>query len=118
MRTTFEVMQAVKDGTEATEEELRYALHNVACWWGLYMLDIARGASEDPVSDKTRRGLKRAWESWHEGNKVPLDVRLKGSSLEPGISREESRDRFVKTTTDTAIRLAGALEQLRTGGKA
>lgn len=112
MRTTFEVMQAVKDGTEATDEELRYALHNVACWFNLHMFDFARAATEDPVSGKTKRGLQRAWESWQTGNKVPLDKRLKGSSMEPGISREASRDRFVIRTVDTATRFADVLTAL------
>lgn len=112
MRTTFEVMQAVKDGTEATDEELRYALHNLACWYSLYMFDFARAIEENPMSDKTRRGLKRAWEGWQEGNKVPLDVRLKGGSQEPGISRQESRDRFVSKTSEAAAKLANTLNAL------
>ncbi len=96
MRTTFEVMQAVQDGESATEEELRYAIRNLDCWWSLHMYDIERGATEDPITDKTKRGLKRAWENWHSGNKVPLDVRLKGSSAEPGIEREERMKRAVE----------------------
>jgi hypothetical protein len=112
VRTTFEVMQAVKDGTEATDEELRYALRNVECWYSLHMMDIARGATEEPVSDKTRRGLRRAWDNWQSGNKVPLDVRLKGSSMEPGISREERADRRSARTADAVVKFASALNSL------
>jgi hypothetical protein len=113
MRSTFEVMEAVKDGTEATEEELRYALHNVACWHALYMFDFARATTEDPLSDKTRRGLQRAWDTWQSGNKVPLDVRLKGSSQEPGISRDERMERGSAATADAAVKLLGALNDIR-----
>ena len=113
MRTTFEVMQAVQEGAPATEEELRYALRNVECWFSLHMFDIARGASEDPITDKTRRGLARAFENWHSGNKVPLDVRLKGSSMEPGISRDERMGRAAKQTSEVAVGLIDALNTLR-----
>lgn len=112
MRTTFEVMQAVKDGTEATEEELRYALHNVALWHNLMVFDLARAINENPMSDKTRRGLQRAWDNWKSGNEVPLDKRLKGSSHEPGISRQESHDRFLSKSVETGTKLFEALQSL------
>lgn len=114
MRTTFEVMEAVKNGTEATEEELRYALHNVACWHALYMFDFARATTENPLSDRTRRGLQRAWDTWQSGNKVPLDVRLKGSSQEPGISRDERMERASARTADAAVKFASVLTALAT----
>ena len=114
MRTTFEVMQAVQDGTPATEEELRYALRNVECWFYLHMMDIARGGIENPVSEKTRRGLTRAWENWHSGNKVPLDVRLNGTSSEPGLTREERMKRGSERTADFAVKLADTLTAVRT----
>jgi hypothetical protein len=106
MRTGLEVMKAVADGTPATEEELRYALHNVAVWHAMMVFDLARAINEDPVSAKTKRGLQRAWDSWNEGNKVPLDVRLKGGSYEPGVPKEELHERWLTHTTKTAVRLA------------
>lgn len=112
MRTTNEVVEAVRDGSPATEEELRYALHNVAVWHSMMVFDLARAITEDPMSAKTRRGLQRAWDSWKDGNDVPLDKRLKGTSHEPGISRDESIERFSKRTADTAVKLVGALTKM------
>lgn len=108
-KTTSEVIEAVHDGEPVTEIELRYAIQNMAIWHNLMMFDLARAITEEPLSAKTKRGLQRAWDSWREGNAVPLDKRLKGGSHEPGITREESRDRFVSHTTDTAMRLVKAL---------
>jgi hypothetical protein len=113
MRSTFDVMQAVKDGTEATEEELRYALHNVACWHALHLMDFAAAGMEGPLPDSARRGLQRAWTDWQNGNKVPLDKRLKGTSQEPGVPQGERLDRWVKHTSETAVRLASHLADLR-----
>ena len=113
MRTGNEIMKAVKDGTEATEEELRYALHNVATWYGQYMFDIARAITEDPITPKTKRGLQRAWDGWRERNTVDLDKWLRGSSFEPGISREEFVDRASKSTADAAVKLVGALKAIQ-----
>lgn len=118
MRTTFEVMEAAKDGGPATDEELRYALHNVACWYNLHMMHFARAATEEPLSDRTKLGLNRAFENWQSGNKVPLDKRLKGSSMEPGISRDESRERFVTKTSEAAVNLSAALSTLAATPKA
>lgn len=117
MRTAFEVMQAAKDGAPATEDELRYALHNVACWFNLHMFDFARAATEEPLSGRTKRGLERAWKNWHDGNNVPLDKRLKGSSMEPGLSRDESRERFVARTVETATKLTDTLTALSKAAK-
>lgn len=109
MRTGNEIMQAAKDGSPATEEELRYALHNVALWHSQYMFDIARAITEDPMSAKTKRGLQRAWDSWKERNSVDLDKWLRGSSFEPGISREEFVNRASKSTVDAAMKFVEAL---------
>lgn len=117
MRTTFEVMDAVRNGTEATDEELRYALHNVAIWHNRMVFDLARALNEDPLSAKTKRGLQRAWDSWGEGNKVPLDVRLKGGSFEPGVPREERTERFIQHTSAAAVKLAGTLTAMREAGQ-
>lgn len=114
MRTGNEVIKAAREGTEATEEELRYALHNLAIWYAQYMWDIARAIEEEPVTPKTKRGLKRAWESWQERNSVPLDSWLKGSSYEPGVSKEELHERFINKTSDTAMRLVEALNKAKT----
>lgn len=113
MRTGNEIMQAVKDGAEATEEELRYALHNVAIWYSQYMFDIARAITEDPITPKTKRGLKRAWDSWRERNTVDLDKWLRGSSFEPGISREEFVERASSSTADAAVKLIDALKAIQ-----
>jgi hypothetical protein len=114
-KTTFEVIDAVKDGGPVTEMELRYAVQNMSLLHNMYMFDLARAINENPISDKTKRGLQRAWDSWREGGQVPLDKRLKGGSYEPGITRDESRDRFVKHTSDTAVKLASALTSIRQG---
>lgn len=111
-KTTSEVIDAVHDGEPVRDEELRYAIQNMAIWHNLFTFDLARAITEDPISAKTRRGLQRAWDSWREGNAVPLDKRLKGGSHEPGIIREESRERFVGRTAETAIKLVGALSAL------
>lgn len=112
MRTTNEVMQAVKDGTECTDEELRYAVHNMALWHSQYMFDIARAITEDPVTPKTKRGLQRAWDSWRERNSVPLDKWLKGSSYEPGVPKEVLHERWLDKTSETAGKFVDALTAL------
>jgi|SRR5690606_21813845 len=113
MRTGNEIMQAAKDGSPATEEELRYALHNVALWHSQYMFDLARAITEDPITPKTKRGLQRAWDSWRERNSVDLDKWLRGSSFEPGISREEFIDRASSSTAETAVKLVSALAKIQ-----
>ena len=112
MKTTNEVIEAVKVGGECTEEELRYAVRNLSIWQNSAIFPIARAATEDPVSAATKRDMNRLYESARDGNNVPLDTRLKGGSYEPGISKEESRDRFASHTADTAMKLVGALKQL------
>lgn len=109
MRNTDEVIEAVRSGGECTEEELRYAVRNLSIWQNQAIFPIARAATEDPVSDRTRRDMNRLYESARDGNKVPLDTRLKGGSFEPGISREESTSRFVKHTSEAAMKLVAAL---------
>jgi hypothetical protein len=109
MKTTNEVIDAVRDGTECSEEELRYAVRNLSIWQNSAIFPIARAATENPVSERTKRDMNRLYESAQAGNKVPLDVRLKGGSFEPGLSKEERTDRFVSHTTDTAMKLVKAL---------
>lgn len=117
MRSTNEVLEAVADGTPATDEELRYALHNVALWHSLMVFDLARAITEDPMSAKTRRGLQRAWDNWREGNEVPLDQRLKGTSHEPGVPKEELHQRWLTTTSEAAVKLAQTLNDLSQNAK-
>lgn len=113
MKTTNEVIEAVKSGAECTDEELRYAVRNLSIWQNQAIFPIARAATEKPVSDRTQRDMNRLYESAKTGNNVPLDTRLKGGSFEPGISKEERTDRFVSHTTDTAMKLVSALNSLR-----
>lgn len=110
MRTTNEVIDAVRDGTECTDEELRYAVRNLSIWQNSAIFPIARAATEKPVSERTQRDMNRLYESAQAGNKVPLDVRLKGGSFEPGLSEDERRERFVGSTTETAMRFVAALQ--------
>lgn len=114
-KTTDEVIAAVRDGGEVTEMELRYAVRNLSIWQNGLVFPLARAATEEPVSAKTKRELQRAYDNMRTGNAVPLDVRLKGSSYEPGISKDERTNRFASATADTAVRLAGALNSLREG---
>lgn len=115
MRNTFEVMDAVQTGAPATELELRYALQNVRIWHARMVFDLARACTETPLSDKTKRGLQRAWDTWKSGNEVPLDRRLRGGSYEPGITREMSHERWLQHSTDTAMNLVDALNDLAKG---
>lgn len=110
-KTTNEVIDAVRDGSPCTEEELRYAVRNLSIWQNGVMFPLARAIVEAPMSDSTKRDLQRCWDNARDGNKVPLDTRLKGGSFEPGISKEESTERFVAHTTDTAMKLVGALRR-------
>jgi hypothetical protein len=109
MKSTNEVIEAVRDGTECSEEELRYAVRNLSIWQNSAIFPIARAATENPVSERTKRDMNRLYESAQAGNKVPLDVRLKGGSFEPGISDEERTDRFVKNTSETAMKFVRAI---------
>jgi hypothetical protein len=109
VKSTNEVIEAVRDGGECTEEELRYAVRNLSIWQNSAIFPIARAATESPVSERTKRDMNSLYESAQAGNKVPLDVRLKGGSFEPGISKDERTDRFVSHTTDTAMKLVQAL---------
>ena len=113
MKTTNEVIDAVRDGGECTEEELRYAVRNLSIWQNSAIFPIARAATEDPMSDRTRRDMNRLYENARNGNTVPLDVRLKGGSFEPGLSKDGRRDRFVAVTSETAVKLIDALNNLR-----
>ena len=112
MRNTDEVVEAVRVGGECSEEELRYAVRNLSIWQNSAIFPIARAATEDPVSDRTRRDMNRLYESARDGNKVPLDKRLRGGSFELGLSPDERRDRFATVTSDAAVKLAGALSHL------
>ncbi len=112
MKTTNEVIDAVRDGGECTEEELRYAVRNLSIWQNGMIFPLARAITEEPVSAKTKRDLQRSYDSLKTGNAVPLDVRLKGGSFEPGITADERKDRFVEHTTDAAMRLVDALQKL------
>jgi hypothetical protein len=87
-------------------------VRNLSIWQNSAIFPIARAATEKPVSERTQRDMQRLFDSARDGNKVPLDTRLKGGSFEPGISKEERTDRFVSNTTDTAMKLVGVLTQL------
>lgn len=115
MKTTNEVIEAVRDGTLCSEEELRYAVRNLSVWQNQAIFPIARAATEDPVSARTRRDMNSLYESAQKGNSVPLDVRLRGGSFEPGISELERTDRFIKHTTDTAMKFVAALSDKTEG---
>lgn len=112
-KTTNEVIDAVRDGLFCSEEELRYAVRNLSIWQNGVMFPLARAIVETPMSDSTKRDLQRCWDNARDGNKVPLDVRLRGGSFEPGISEQERTERFVNHTTDTAMKLVGALDALK-----
>lgn len=109
MRNTDEVVAAVRVGGECTDEELRYAVRNLSIWQNSLVFPLARAVTEEPVSPRTKRDLQRAYDSMREGNKVPLDKRLKGGSFEPGLSDAERMDRMASSTTDVALKLLDAL---------
>lgn len=111
-KTTDEVIAAVRNGGPVTEQELRYAVRNLSIWQNSLVFPLARAVTEDPISAKTKRDLARAYDSMRSGNTVPLDVRLKGSSFEPGISGTERRDRFASAVADTAVKLVDTLETI------
>lgn len=113
MKTTSEVIAAVDTGDPVTEQELRFAIQNISIWHNRILFDLARAIVEDPVSDKTRRGLQRAWDNWKSGNDVPLDKRLKGTSYEPGVSKEERHERWLNQTSETAVKLSEVLTSLK-----
>jgi hypothetical protein len=114
-KTTDEVIVAVRDGEPVTDDELRYAVRNLSIWQNGLVFPLARAITEDPMSAKTKRDLKRAYDNMRTGNTVPLDKRLKGSSFEPGIGRDERTERFADAVADTATRLSGALASLKKG---
>ena len=109
MRNTDEVVEAVRVGDECTDEELRYAVRNLSIWQNRLIFPLARAVTEKQISVRTIRDLQRAYDSARDGNKVPLDKRLKGGSFEPGISADERVERFASHTTDVAVRLMEAL---------
>ena len=109
-KTTTEVIEAVKIGGAVTEDELRYAVRNLSVWQSGLIFPLARAITEDPVSAKTVRDLKRAYDNMRTGNDIPLDVRLKGGSYEPGIGRTESTNRFANSVADTAVKLHDILK--------
>lgn len=109
-KTTTEVIEAVKIGGAVTEDELRYAVRNLSVWQSGLIFPLARAITEEPVSAKTKRDLKRSLDNMRTGNDVPLDVRLKGSSYEPGIGQDESRNRFASSVADTAVKLHDILK--------
>jgi len=113
MRNTDEVVEAVRNGGACTDEELRYAVRNLSIWQNGLVFPLARAVTEDPVSPRTKRDLQRAYDSMREGNKVPLDKRLKGGFFEPGISQEERVNRMASTTSEAAVKLVGALRGMR-----
>lgn len=112
MRTTNEVIQAVKDGTPCTEEELRYAVQNLSIWQNGLVFTLARAATEEPVSSRTKRECQRAYDNMRTGNQVPLDKRLKGGSFEPGIPVEERRRRSAESIAGAGERMFTALMDL------
>ncbi len=109
-KTTTEVIKAVKIGGAVTEDELRYAVRNLSVWQSGLIFPLARAITEEPVSAKTKRDLKRSLDNMRTGNDVPLDARLKGSSYEPGIGQDESRDRFASSVADMAVKLHAILK--------
>lgn len=112
-KTTDEVIAAVRDGSQVTEDELRYAVRNLSIWQNGLVFPLARAITEEPVSAKTKRDLKRAYDNMRTGNAVPLDTRLKGGSFEPGISKDERTERFTENVAGTATRLVGALTGIK-----
>lgn len=117
MRNTDEVVAAVREGLACTDEELRYAVRNLSIWQNSMVFPLARAINENPITDKTRRDLQRAYDSMREGNKVPLDKRLKGGSFEPGLSDSQRIERMASTTADAAMKLIGALSGLSAKAK-
>lgn len=111
-KTTDEVIEAVRSGGDVTDSELRYAVRNLSIWQNGLIFPLARAVTEEPVSAKTKRDLQRAYDNMRTGNAVPLDVRLKGSSFEPGIPVEERQARLVDHTVTAAVSLATALTAL------
>lgn len=111
MKTTDEVIEAVRTGAPATDEELRYAVRNLSVWQNNVILPLAGAIAEDPISAKTKRDLQRAFDRAKSSNSVPLDQWLKGTSFEPGISRDKQIERWVSSTAEAAVKLAQALSQ-------
>lgn len=109
-KTTNEVIEAVKNGDPCTEDELRYAVQNLSIWQNGTWLTLARAITEDPMKDRTKRELARYFERASEDNEVPLDIRLKGGSFEPGLSRDERLSRGAQFVSDTANRLRESLD--------
>jgi len=114
-KTTDEVIAAVRDGSECSELELRYAVRNLSIWQNGLIFPLARACTEEPVSAKTKRDLQRSYDNMRTGNAIPLDRRLKGSSYEPGISPEERKERFVSRTSDVACKLVETLTEISKG---
>lgn len=115
MKNTNEVIEAVRVGGEVTDLELRYAVRNLSIWQNSLMFPLARALTEEPLSARTKRDLQRSWDNARTGNAAPLDVRLKGSSFEPGISKDERIERFASKTADVAIKLRDMLSQSTPG---
>lgn len=109
MKNTNEVIDAVRDGSECSDEELRYAVRNLSIWQNQAIFPIARAVTENPMTERTKRDLNRCFESAKVGNATPLDVRLKGGSFEPGLTKAERTDRMVESTSGAAMKLIKAL---------
>lgn len=116
MRTTNEVIDAIRNGEPVTDIEMKCALIAMHSYRMSFYFDLARFCVEieegKELQPKTIRGLKRAWEHQEWLNR-DLESFVLNSSKSPLLTKEEQKNLFVKKTSDTAARLFEVLN----GGK-
>ena len=112
MKTTNEVVQAAQRGEPVTELELKCAVISLNVWRSSLFFDLARAIAESEdgkvLTDKTQRGLKRAWESLHTNFDKDLQTFIMGSSFEPGISEDEKN----KRRNDATFKVVDGLQKV------
>lgn len=110
MREYHAVVKAVREGTDVTEEELKYALTMAHYFLMRFYFDGKQHLAVPMV--KTRDKMERNYASFDEAVQRDLESFLKGSSMEPGISEVERRRRIVTTTATVGARLFEVLTDL------
>jgi len=112
VKTTNQVIDAVKEGAPVTELEMKCAIVQLAYHANAQRFDIARALvevkendNEGKLTKKTIRGLGYIWRRLTEDFDKDLGTFIMGTSMEPGISKEERNKRFGNSVFRTTTKL-------------
>ena len=116
MRTTNEVIDAVKNGDPVDELEMKCAITQLAYYANAQRFTIARALvevkendNEGKLSKKTIRELGYIWRRLTEGHDKDLGTYIIGTSMEPGITKEERGKRIGASVFRTVEKLQDVL---------